>query len=504
MLMAIHQASMQRVGMPSGWLTLWRASEPTDHLRKNIIEGDLKAQHAFKTVQAIHFDRKHMAELERLRAPLGASEEEVIAGFKAQESYIDYNAEELYDDKAVSRECEVHPGQECRVRWSDDRDDLDVNRMTTILIGSPLCRPFCPDGGKLGRAHPAEDSRLAYMGEVKYSKSLDLSITENSHLYPKEDFCDELKLASRIPKYIIAAPFDIGWPSGGDRFFGLGANPERFVWIGPPTDDCTDDFLSFFQATVEVDGSIFAGVDNAAGIQAVRQEYGRRKDPPVVVDNGTKTAELLSPAAARFLTGYYELAVEGKKMPRNGVGNMTADISQNPHSRHRAGAWLPRLSRSSQLVRLSDGSEGSDEHIYTSKELSAAHGWPTLDEFPSDLRSLMNFDLSGFSLTQQNDVLGEGIHLPLMLAFVWYAFSHLCRRSDLECMPPPLLPHIVYKAWDHPVPDIIEVSDLCEEDDDDNDAAGGFNFCSVSPTKRRRRSESTDASAGDLFGVTFV
>ena len=34
MLMAIHQAAMDRFGQPTGWLVLWRGSEPTDYLRE--------------------------------------------------------------------------------------------------------------------------------------------------------------------------------------------------------------------------------------------------------------------------------------------------------------------------------------------------------------------------------------------------------------------------------------------------------------------------------------
>jgi hypothetical protein len=239
--------------------------------------GDLRVAHAFPTVQSIHFDKKTAAKLAELRAPVDSDEKTPLAGFKKQEDYITAHARTIYKDDAVSEHCELHPGEKCRVRWNDCRPDSSRARQMTLLIGSPLCRGFCPGGGKLGKAHSGEEARLAYMGEVKHSKSLDANITENSHLYPAKDFCDEAKSVDRVPKYLVAAPFDIGWPLGGERFFGFMLNPSRHVWCGVQQDDITLDFLSFFQASVEVDGSIFAKTDSANGIQSIRAEYGKRK-----------------------------------------------------------------------------------------------------------------------------------------------------------------------------------------------------------------------------------
>ena len=449
---------------------------------------------------------KHAAAIAKIRPGKDDDRETCLKCFSDMEEYLANNAHSIYDDRAVSYNCMTHPGQPCQVRWSDERSDMDKTRPATISIGSPLCRPFCPDGGKLGKAHPAEEARLAYVGEFKYAESLDLNITEESHLYPAAEHCESAKSVSRVPKYVIAAPFDIGWPLGGERFFGLVVNPERFIWIGPSEDNVTMEFLSYFQASVEVDGSIYAHTDSEGGIMATRKAFGQRKSPPLEVTADTKTRDLLPPSGQKYLDRYYVKQAEGKKNSKS--GSLNVDISQNPDDRHRAGGWLPRLSRSSVLVHL-DSLREDKEHIYSERELSGAHGWPTLDAFPADLKKLLNFDLSGFDLHKQSETLGEGIHLPLMLAIHWYFLANLLRRCDLEGMCPELSPHIDVRPWapkaftDCPIVvddengapsensgEGLEAVDASSKESED---APSFDFASWESPKRRR------GDSDDLF-----
>ena len=53
MILSMHQCAMARLGVPSGWLTLWRGSEPTDYLHDMMQVGDLKNEHTFRTVRFI-------------------------------------------------------------------------------------------------------------------------------------------------------------------------------------------------------------------------------------------------------------------------------------------------------------------------------------------------------------------------------------------------------------------------------------------------------------------
>ena len=401
------------------------------------------------TVQDVHLgglDGAHAKEIEELRSSKQSTNAVALDSLEKIEDYIKKHAMDIYADGAVSYNCTTHPGKACKVRWSDERKNMDKTRPTTLLFGSPLCRPFFPDGGKMGKAHPGEEARVFYQGEIKWSPSLDLSMTENSHLFPAADFCDEMKQVGRVVKFIIAAPFDIGYPVGGERFFGFVLNPQRYVYCGEAGDNCTLNFLTFFQASVEVDGSIFACTDSENAILANREAYGKRHKPPVAATSETRTDELLAPRAQEYLKRFYDKRDEGKKISRS--GSITVDVSQNPDERHRAGSWLPRLSRSSQLVHLDPlGAANGKEHIYTERELSGAHGWPTLDAFPEDLKKLLNFELSAFDLHKQSQTLGEGIHLPLGLAALWYFLAHTWRRSDLESLPPQLLPHIKPTPW---------------------------------------------------------
>jgi hypothetical protein len=222
LMMAIHQVTMERYGLPSGWLTFWRGSEPLEHLQQLMRTGGVRSEHVFPTCESVHLNASHMAGLRNLRPVAGDTAAEASAMAKKQREYIEHHHEEIYDDAAVSYNCVNHPKQPCRVRWSDER--VGINRMTSMMFGTPLCRPYCPDGNKLGAKHPGEEGHICHLGELKYS-NVDQGWTENSHLYPAKEYVKELSSVHRTAKYILCAPFDIGFPVGGERFLGLHLEP---------------------------------------------------------------------------------------------------------------------------------------------------------------------------------------------------------------------------------------------------------------------------------------
>ena len=57
--MKASEVQFARMGLPMGWLHLFRSSEPLDHLRTANMAGDLKTEHSFPTEQSIHFTGVH-------------------------------------------------------------------------------------------------------------------------------------------------------------------------------------------------------------------------------------------------------------------------------------------------------------------------------------------------------------------------------------------------------------------------------------------------------------
>ena len=132
------------------------------------------------------------------------------------------------------------------------------------------------------------------------------------------------------------------------------------------------------------DAGVFVGLDTASNILATKQMYSKRRAFEATAETPTK--DVLSPSAAANLTKLHELMQAGKK---TGASiHVAGDVSQDPRYRHRAGNFVPTLMKSSQIVCLT-----ADDHIYTSNELSFAHGYPTVSVSKPEHRWFLNFDL---------------------------------------------------------------------------------------------------------------
>ena len=57
---------------------------------------------------------------------------------------------------------------------------------------------------------------------------------------------------------LILSPSMLGWPVRRTRMFSAGLNRNKIAWLGPESsEDLLEDFMSFFAASVEVDGGVF-------------------------------------------------------------------------------------------------------------------------------------------------------------------------------------------------------------------------------------------------------
>ena len=117
MLWRLSEIQFAKMGHPAGWLTLFRSSEPQEHLQALMVSGDLPVQCVYPTVESIHLHGVHEAKISALRIVPGDEEETILAKNNQIEQYIYKNRQYIYKPDAISLNCVVHPGVGCRVRW---------------------------------------------------------------------------------------------------------------------------------------------------------------------------------------------------------------------------------------------------------------------------------------------------------------------------------------------------------------------------------------------------
>ena len=185
----------------------------------------------------------------------------------------------------------------------------------------------------------------------------------------------------------------------------------------------------------KMDASAFAMKDTTDNLVDCREKLFKRRKLAGTLQQDTPTRDLLAPHMVQNFDKLTALAKEGKKVGAN--GHCVGDMSQNPAKRHRAGPFFPTQQKSSLTATILP--ESLENHVFTSNELSFAHGWPTLEFAPKEYKECLNYDLSEYTLSHQQRLVGDGMSLNCAQAFALYVFSHSVRKDTLDrYIPRPL------------------------------------------------------------------
>ena len=110
------------------------------------------------------------------------------------------------------------------------------------------------------------------------------------------------------------------------------------------------------------------------------------------------------------------------------------------------------------------GKDGGD-HLFTNAELSFAHGWPTLKDVSLERhQELLNFNIGDLKSTTQASLLGEGMSLTAVEAWVLFTFSHAGWKSDVASIFTPNLVWSEFTRCDRPCAENMDEGS--REDDD--------------------------------------
>ena len=181
-----------------------------------------------------------------------------------------------------------------------------------------------------------------------------------------------------------------------------------------------------FGARTVLEADDYARLDTSGSISRTRADYAsrlkgtRRETYDELIERGAETVTTGDILADKASVHYRKYEVMLKNSQRCGSkGSFAVDVNCDPLQRLRGGGWFPRVLRSSAIVSMSQ----PGGHIFTQRELSSSYGWPTLPISGDRFAACLNFDLDGFNLHTQSQILGEGFHIHMVTAFVWF-ISH--------------------------------------------------------------------------------
>ena len=416
--------------LPEEWMIPWRTCDASDlclEVESKLIRRPCRMfKGVLEKLPEVHADA-----IRRMRPQANASKEERVDAYQSMDDYLARHSKTLYPKGATARNCILHPGKECKLRWTDPPHLSSAERPITFGVFGPPCRPFTLYGNRLGRAHEDMETIHVCRHDINASK-LDVVMFENSDhceqslfMLPEEDYDNH---------FAIFGSQDQGWPVRRARFYSWSILRDHLVWIGPSSKDVLIDFLTFFGALCVSDVDVFVGLEGEdANVEALMRLARNRGS--YLSEEQAKACHwstFLAPCASAALAQAREMYAAGNKIGH--AGAMACDLSQSPQ-RARMGAFMPAFARSSLMCSI------SSNHLFTAGEVDFAMGWPAIDNDHNEAfasRLGLQKVYQDIGRHGRNHLSGNGMMLPQLLAWKLYCMSNTVRRSSLEGFQWPL------------------------------------------------------------------
>ena len=214
------------------------------------------------------------------------------------------------------------------------------------------------------------------------------------------------------------------------RTYAVAINRKSLVWLGPAQSDVTEDFLSIFGRSPELDGDAYAGLDSPESIQETRAEFARRRGIYGSPEDIALSALFTKTAQERFNKAASQHEARMKS------GDTTAfifDASQS-ENRSRVNQLLPAATKTCVFVSL------TKQHLFTQNETDFSMGWPVLGTASStQYAHVLPRSLKQQSACMRRRLSGNGMCLPQVCAWFLYVQSHCARKHVLLQWVPTLL-----------------------------------------------------------------
>ena len=413
------------------WLVVWRACDNSKLCQQVILKGNHPPEHMLPDLLSrlpISVQDKLSTMRPQPTDPLPVRK----AAFAEMETYLESVKRDAFGRNMLGP-CLRHPGHSCPVAWRDPTGGNPTCRPLTCGFAGPVCLPWSPYGKQEGDGHMATEAWHIWIKDMQ-AQGFDYTFFENSSKCPKHIFAEPMAPSSHVVSFPVG-PETLGWPSRRLRLMGCAIKRESLVWCGPTSDEeAAKVFKKFFLRRAAVDANVFAHVDDPAKI-AEEREY-RAKKAGATEDN------LLDMSVEQYFKTEKQkrraCAYVALSKVRAGFvsGTMTADVTQNPKARLRAGPWMGTVTKSSDMVLLKAGDKFG--YFFTQSELAASQGWPSIETATNvKFMAAMSYPLGTLSRAKQRNLQGNGMHLAAVASFVAFILAHTVRRDLVKEFLPP-------------------------------------------------------------------
>lgn len=214
-------------------------------------------------------------------------------------------------------------------------------------------------------------------------------------------------------------------------------NQETLIWTGPCGQQAvTQDFLRIFGQSVQLEADDLRGCCRQEEHDELLSDLARKRGLfcPVSTLKDLPRDSLMCPSSARHYHAYKRIMETFPDKVGAVSGSFVVDLSQNPDTRPRYGAWFPAFAKSSRMYSM------SRDDFFANAELDFAMGFPTADiDECAPFQKSLHIKPHMLPNSQYCMLAGNGMHVAAMAAWWSYIFAHCVRKSDVMRIEWPLL-----------------------------------------------------------------
>lgn len=424
------------VALPNGGTAVWRVTD-TDALCQKVLRCQ-HANHIFARVED-RVPEPHKTKMEALRPKVDdktgrpLNPEEAKQQYGKMRTYLASNGNDMFNTECMTTmsQCLVHKKLCPTQAPVDNTLPAELQPLRSVIAGT-MCTPWTSLGSMSGPAHPANESHIIWAEHAR-QEAADIVSLENSEFFPVDDYRKTMMPNHQVVN-IVVCPTMLGWPVRRVRLLASAINLKRMVWVGPTEEQAvSDDFLNTFGSHVEVEADAFSFIDEVSNRTAFLKSLAASRG----IFGDFMVKDILPPDAFRRL----QSGLESYRHHIGLGGSCAVDLSQNPRKRKRMGPWFPSFARSTMSASYTALSEDDNmfPYLFTPREIAQVHGWPALKKIAGEaapFHDLMPSIFDELTPSQYGNLIGNGMHLHVMGAWLTYVKSQCVPRFLLESWSP--------------------------------------------------------------------
>ena len=323
-------------------------------------------------------------------------------------------------------DCAVHPVKKRgREKLGSSESDDEVMH---LHFAGVTCDGWSTIGKQQRFGHISEMAHNCYLVErVKRAEDgcEDIAFVECTQNYPFATKVQSILSKTHTTVSVVTGPELFGHPVHRRRVMGASINKARYAWVGPESAAAVEvEFSQLFYRAVTLSGGVYFAAPEQSRLQMYEAlAAGQTNHVSQERIQAMTSAELFPLVLSSSQHHHLQQWLQDREAWESSDGELVVDLEHNLQERRRGGHLWPTQLTHGMLAHLP---RGNSMKLATPMEHLEAQGFHIFGE-PGDAVSPMGKILEKFSINKCKELVGRGVHITVLSAWMFYVLSNIVR-----------------------------------------------------------------------------